>query len=104
MGQPPRLSSEAKPVPKSSREIWTPDSASCAKNLVLAAVGPGLLAHLKRQHLAGHLLLAQEPGNGGGEGGVSDATGPDVDRDRDQPSGGGPGPVLDERLPQHQAG
>ena len=40
MGQPPRLSSEAKPVPKSSRETRTPDSASCAKNVVLAAVVP----------------------------------------------------------------
>ena len=28
MGQPPRLSSEAKPVPKSSRAVRTPNSAS----------------------------------------------------------------------------
>jgi hypothetical protein len=40
MGQPPRLSMEAKPEPKSSRAICTPNSASWAKNLVLAAVVP----------------------------------------------------------------
>ena len=36
-GQPPRLSSEAKPVPKSSRATRTPSSASWAKKLMLTA-------------------------------------------------------------------
>src|SRR5580692_10748665 len=40
IGQSPRLSREAKPVPKSSRENWIPDSASCAKNRALTALVP----------------------------------------------------------------
>ena len=40
IGQPPRLSREAKPVPKSSRENWIPVSASCAKNRALMALVP----------------------------------------------------------------
>ena len=99
IGQPPRLSSEAKPVPKSSRDTRTPDSASCAKNVVLAARWSRFLAHFQRQHLAGHLLLgaafwatvAGKPGS---------ATQPArFDRNGHDPSSGGPGPVLDERLP-----
>jgi len=39
-GQPPRLSSEANPVPKSSRATRTPSSASWAKKLVVAAAVP----------------------------------------------------------------
>ncbi len=39
-GQPPRLSSEAKPVPKSSRAIRTPASASWAKKLGLTTAVP----------------------------------------------------------------
>ena len=62
---------------------------------------PRFLAHLERDHPAGHLLLVQEPGDGGGEVRVGHAPGPDVDRDGNQPPGGGPGPVLDERLPEH---
>src|ERR1700689_830523 len=40
IGQPPRLSREAKPVPKSSSENWIPVAASCAKNLALTALVP----------------------------------------------------------------
>ena len=94
IGQPPRLSSEAKPVPKSSRATRTPELGQLREEARADGGGPGLLAHLEREHAAGHLLAAQQLGDDGRESGVGHAIGPDVDRDRDDHPGGGPGPVL----------
>jgi hypothetical protein len=56
--------------------------------------GRGLLAHLQREHPAGHLLGAQELGDDGREPGIGHGVGVDVDRDRDDPAGRRPDPVL----------
>ena len=54
--------------------------------------GPGLLAHLQREHPAGHPLGAQELGDDGREPGIGHRVGADVDRDRDDPAGRWPRP------------
>ena len=104
IGQPPRLSSEAYPVPKSSRDTRTPDSASSAKNLALADAVPVSSLTSSVSIRPGTCAWLSSWATAAGKSGSVTQLGTDVDRDRDGPSGRDPGAVLRQRLLQHQPG
>ena len=103
-GQPPRLSSEAKPVPKSSSAIRTPASAIWAKKLELTAAVPVCSLTSSASMVPGTCSWRRSSVTTAGKPWVDDGLGTDVHRDRDDHPGRGPGPVLRQRQPSASAG